>query len=275
MRLALAATCAAGCLSTPGQTPSCSLRMLDELVVPGARALSPWLSPDHDDIYFVTDFPDNNVSHASRPSPGVKFGMALPIDEVTLPNHDAQSITLSLDQLEIWIVASDGSLFYATRSSRAAAFSGLAQIGGVGTLSLTRDELVAFYTRGDGLPRIATRSSRSAMFDFGGFDGIPGFPETTFQAYACATDPAGATVYCEVSSSAEPTHRLIEGKNDQAQYTPDSFYTFTDLAMQLAPEANADDYDPMIDADGRTLLFASDRSPAPTDAQDNLWIYCE
>jgi hypothetical protein len=187
-------------------------------------------------------------------------------------------VTLSLDELEIWIFADGGPVYYASRARASDPFPIPTLIdSGPGSASLTGDALAAFYTRGDGEIRVATRTSRDQKFDFGGFVGVPGFPDGSIQPVdSCATDPSGATLYCAISSATDPEHtlRIWQATSNIGSFSTQASYSLA-LYTQIAPQPSADDYDPMIDADGHTLAFASKRSPAPTDATANPWLYCD
>jgi hypothetical protein len=251
--------------------------MLDELVTPGGYFESPWLSPDHLSIYFASHATTDAVAFATRANADDRFGAPMARADLALQNGDnPRRVVLSLDELEIWIFADGGPMYYSSRTRASDPFPLPTQIdSGPGSASLTADALVAFYTRGDGPIRVATRTSRTQTFDFGGFVGVPGFPDSE-HVDSCTTDPTGATLYCAMFSMTDPNHtlRIWQATSDMPSYTTQASYTLA-LYTQIAPQPSADDYDPMIDTDGHTLVFASKRSPAPADAIANPWVYCD
>ena len=279
MRLAIAAACATGCLSTPpAPRPACTLRMLDELVTPGGTFTSPWLARDSRSIYFVSDPLEGpgGIAYATRATADDRFGAPILRDDLVLPpNNTPDRITLSPDELEIWIFTSSPT-FYASRASASDRFPAPAQLqDGGASLSVTGDALTGFYTRGDGQIRVATRTSRSGTFAFGGETFVAGIEDCSQQVDSCATDPTGANLYCAISSVNDPNRvdRIWHATNNAlAPYTASAFYSLA-IDTDIAPQPGADDSDPMIDADDHTLVFASQRSPA-TSNDAYPWIYC-
>ena len=278
MRLAVAVACATGCLSTPSTPPpTCTLRLLDELVTNGDDVESPWLSPDHLSIY-VTVPPaqfETAIAYATRATADDRFGPLTIRTDLALPNGDnPDRFWLSPDELEIWIITSNPT-YYARRAHASDPFPPPTKVAGCAAMSVTADALTAFYSRGDGPIRITTRASRSQPFDFGGNDDLPSNLDATQNTDSCATDQTGATLYCAISSTTDNanTLRIWQGTSGLPAYSQLAYYTFSEL-VAITPQPTASDFDPMLAADNRTLLFASMRSPATGDNAEP-WIYCE
>jgi len=260
----------AGCVTTP-PPPACGqVRALDELNDSFAQ-VSPWLSADRRELLYASNGTSVNlaIERATRDSPTGTFGAPMVILTEGSATFDP---AVSADELTVWYVVGDpqpgGAMWQATRSSKDEPFGGDAavfpELGNVVHPTLTADQLTIYYAQqqtDSAFHDIWTATRRSTTDPWSNQHAVIAADDLDEDGPSISAD--GETMLFDLNSTGEPSYI--------AKATRSHGFADATPATEFDHDSNANDFLGSLHADGRTVVFVSDRS----GESDDLFIACE